>query len=353
VRVRLRGINSRTKVLADGRRVTYWWAWKGGPRLEGEPGSPEFIASYNAAHAAKIEVPAGELLSVIRYYETTSEFTKLAERTRKDYRKHIAAIEAEFGDLPIAALNDTETRGVFKEWRDRLAEKSDRQADYAWTVLARVLAVAKDRGKFGITTNPCEKGGRLYAGSRRDVAWSFEDEELYCSMAPAHLYEPLLMGAWTGQREGDLLRVPKTAYDGSWLRLRQRKTGTYVEIPVIGPLKVALDAAVRRNPDSLLILNNSYGRPWTEAGFRSSFFKFRDKVGLKGRTFHDLRGTAVTRLTLAGCTVPEVSVFTGLSPDDVQQILVKHYLNRDPAIAKNASEKLAKLAETRTKLPTG
>jgi hypothetical protein len=62
--------------------------------------------------------------------------------------------------------------------------------------------------------------------------------------------------------------------------------------------------------------------------------------------------TAVTRLAFAGCTVPEISIFTGLSPDDVQQILVKHYLNRDPAIAKNAAEKLAKLAETRTKLPT-
>jgi hypothetical protein len=49
---------------------------------------------------------------------------------------------------------------VFKEWKDELVTNGLRHAEYAWTVLQRILAVAKDRGK--ITTNPCEKGGRLY-----------------------------------------------------------------------------------------------------------------------------------------------------------------------------------------------
>ena len=53
MRVRLKGINSRRKKLADGSFKTYHWAWKGGPPLHGEPGTPEFIASYNAAVATK------------------------------------------------------------------------------------------------------------------------------------------------------------------------------------------------------------------------------------------------------------------------------------------------------------
>ncbi len=76
-------------------------------------------------------------------------------------------------------------------------------------------------------------------------------------------------------------------------------------------------------------------------------------LGLKGRTFHDLRGTAVTRLAYAGCTVAEIATFTGLSLADVQAILDKHYLSCDPAIAESASQKLAKLAEARTTLQTG
>jgi hypothetical protein len=53
VRVRLKGINYATKRLADGRKVTYWYAWRGGPQLQGEPGTPEFIASYNEGRFAK------------------------------------------------------------------------------------------------------------------------------------------------------------------------------------------------------------------------------------------------------------------------------------------------------------
>jgi len=58
-------------------------------------------------------------------------------------------------------------RGVFLAWRDRLAKKSLRQADYAWTVLSRISKWGVGRGK--IRANPCKDfGSRLYSGSRRD-----------------------------------------------------------------------------------------------------------------------------------------------------------------------------------------
>src|SRR5205809_4977647 len=44
VMVDLKGIHT---VTSKGR--TYYYAWRGGPRLRGEPGSPEFHASYNEA----------------------------------------------------------------------------------------------------------------------------------------------------------------------------------------------------------------------------------------------------------------------------------------------------------------
>jgi hypothetical protein len=34
----------------------------------------------------------------------------------------------------------------------------------------------------------------------------------------------------TGQRQGDLLALPWSAYDGQWVRLRQAKTGRRVNI---------------------------------------------------------------------------------------------------------------------------
>src|SRR5215467_1095952 len=65
MRVRLKGINSITKKLADGTRRTYWYAWKGGPPLRGEPGTPEFVASYNEAVARKVVTPQGTLTSTL------------------------------------------------------------------------------------------------------------------------------------------------------------------------------------------------------------------------------------------------------------------------------------------------
>src|SRR5215467_13049775 len=124
VRVRLRGVNSITKRLADGTVRTYWYAWKGGPPLRGEPGSPEFVASYNAAVAIKAATPQGVILSILQGYQSSGEFHELAQRTRADYVGHIKAIEKQFGDFPLAALTDRRTRGIFMAWRDRLAARS-------------------------------------------------------------------------------------------------------------------------------------------------------------------------------------------------------------------------------------
>lgn len=343
MRVRLKGINSRRKSLADGTVKTYWYAWKGGPRLEGEPGSPEFMASYNAAVGAKKEPPQGVLFSLLHGYQASSAFRDgISDRTRKDYVRQIKLIEAQYGDFPIGALADRRARGEFLAWRDRLALKSRRQADYAWQVLALVLSWAKDRGLIPI--NPCERGGRVYRGSRADKVWTDDDEAAFLRGAPNHLRLPLLMALWTGQRQGDLLRLPWSAYDGATIRLRQTKTATRVVIPVGAPLKVALDASLRRSP---VILVNSDGQPWTGNGFRSSWRKACKAAGIEGLTFHDLRGSAVTRLALANATVPEIASITGHSLKDVGAILDSHYLNRDPALAAAAIAKL----ETRTKSP--
>jgi len=332
----LKGINSITKTLADGTRRTYWYAWKGGPPLRGELGTPEFVHSYNEAVARKVVPPRGTLLSLLQGYQASEDFTGLADSTRRSYVPLIKRIEKAFIDFPLSALTDLRTRGIFKAWRDRIATDSGRrQADYAWTVLARVLSWGLDRGL--VAANPCEKGGRLYRGSRAEKIWSAADEQAFLARAPLHLHLPLLLGLWTGQRQGDLLRLPWSAYDGSHIRLRQSKSGKPVKILVGAPLKAALDAASKRSP---IMLTNSEGKPWTSDGFRASWRKACATAGIVGVTFHDLRGTAVTRLALVGATEAEIANITGHSLRDVHAILDMHYLARDPALGENAIRKL-------------
>jgi integrase len=349
MRIRLKGVNRVTKRLADGTLRTYWYAWKGGPPLRGEPGTPEFVASYNEAAARKVTPPHGTLFSILQGYQASEDFRGLRDSTRRDYVALITRIEKAFGDFPLSALTDRRTRGIFKDWRDRVAVNSGhRQADYAWSVLARVLSWALDRGLIG--ANPCERGGRLYRGSRAENIWTVADETNFLAKAPTHLHLPLLLALWTGQRQGDLLRLPWSAYDGTHIRLTQSKSKrrgarpVRIIIPVGAPLKAALDAGRRRSD---IILTNSEGAPWTSDGFRASWGKACRRANVVGVTFHDLRGTAVTRLALVGCTEAEIATITGLSLRSVRSILDAHYLARDPALAENAIRKL----ESGTKSP--
>ena len=103
------------------------------------------------------------------------------------------------------------------------------------------------------------------------------------------------------------------------------------------PLKAALETAPRLSP---VILLTSERKPWTPDGFRASFAKARARAGIVGVTFNDLRGTAVTRLALAGATEAEIATITGHSLRDVRSILDSNYLHRDPALGRAAIHKL-------------
>jgi len=112
-------------------------------------------------------------------------------------------------------------------------------------------------------------------------------------------------------------------------------------IPVGAPLQTVLDA---RRPERAEgpILRNTFGDPWTGDGFRASWAKAFDraKLGDDDLHFHDLRGTAVTRLALSGCTTPQIAAITGHSPRDVDEILKAHYLGGQAELAEQAIVKL-------------
>jgi integrase len=116
------------------------------------------------------------------------------------------------------------------------------------------------------------------------------------------------------------------------------------------PLKASLNRAVKR---STIILTNSDGKPWTSDGFRTSWRKASQRVGITDLTFHDLRGTAVTRLAICGCTEAEIATITGHSLRSVRSILDAHYLNRDPALARMRLGSSKGEQKCPTDLPTG
>lgn len=334
----LKGLAKVKKTLASGETIYYCYAWRGGPLLRNDkgepiqPGDPVLDMAFRQAHDRR-RVPAPTNLStLVTLYRGSSDFRRTKPSTRQEYDRYLDKIRMKFGCLSLDDLQQPSTRGSFKEWRDSLADKP-RSADFAWMVLVRVLSFAKDRGM--ISVNIAERGGRLYRSTRRDRTWSEIDVAAFEAVAPPQMRLAIQLALWTGQRKGDLLRLSWSDFDGSNLRFTQSKTKARVLVPM-GPLASVLSSQQGNGA----ILRNSRGARWTSDGFNTSWRKCCAKAGITDLTFHDLRGTATTRMALAGCTVPEIAAVTGHSLKDVETILDMHYLGGRAELAASAMRKM-------------
>ncbi|MCR6660509.1 MAG: tyrosine-type recombinase/integrase [Asticcacaulis sp.] len=340
MRVKLKGIHKVRKTLADGSVVRYHYAWRGGPRLDGKPGTPEFMASYNEALKELRRPVQGVLATLVAEWRASTDFARLSASSRRNYDLAATKVLDRFGDMPISALDDPRVRGHFKRWRDSMAE-TPRAADYAATTLARILSVALDNGR--IHYNYAARLGRLYSSDRAEKVWSKEQIALFVEKAPASLSLALMLALATGQREGDLLKLTWADFDGERIKVSvsKKKPGAPRVKLTIRLLDYAADALNSLERTSTHILTNSRGLPWTASGFRASWRKAFGKIFTDTDLhFHDLRGTAITQLTIAGCTTREIASITGHSEKTVEAVLNAHYLGDQTPLAERAIARL-------------
>ena len=326
VKVDLKGI---AKVKAKGR--TYFYAWRGGPRLCDKPGSPEFMSSYNEAIESRRTPNSGRFKSLVFLYRASPDYTKnLADSTRKNWSPWLDRIADYFGELRIAQFDRPEKiRKVIRRWRNQWADRP-RTADYGMQVLSRVLAYAVDPlGK--IASNPCEGIKQLYSGNRSEIIWTELDIATLkktCSPEIAHAVD---LASHTGLRLGDLLRLSWSHVGEDAITLATGKSRGRREavIPLYDDLRNVLARIPRR---STTILTNSKCRPWTADGYGSSFNAAKKEAGLaeKDLHFHDLRGTAATKFYVAGLPVRVIAEILAWNEDQVERI-IRRYVGRAAA----------------------
>lgn len=331
MRVRLVGIHRVKAKLATGAEVVYHYAWRGGPRMESDPadrhafGAEFFRLTRDRDEAAS----AGYFPELIRAYRASPLYTGLKASTLPAYNAAINRIEAEFHEMEIEAISQPGARRVFLEWRDSMAA-TPRNADITMSVLARILSFAADREV--IQRNPLERLGRLSAGTRRDIVWTDEQIAAFLAKAPPKLRLAMELARWTGQRQGDLLRMTWSAYDGTHIKLRQGKTGRLVRFRVYSDLKAVLDST-KREAVTILTTTRRKPTPWTADGFRASWTGICERAGIEGVTFHDLRGTFITlAYRKHGASFREIAEISGHAERDVETIIRKHYLAGESVI---------------------
>lgn len=334
VTVDLKGIHIVRVKLADGKRAEYHYAWKGkgSPRLQGRPGSPEYHASYNAAHEARKQPKTGTLKEVIAAFKGSRDFANLGADTKRAYSTYLDMIEAKWGNTKLGAIQDVRMRRHFLVWRDSMGD-TPRKADYAIGTLKRLLAWAEHRTY--IDKNPAAPIERLHSVDKSESIWTDGEIAAFKAVASPEVSWVVELAAHTALRQGDLMLLPWSAYDGQSFSLRTSKRSTDVLIPATMACRALMARIPKRS--TVILTSGKLKRPWTSDGFRASFAEAKRKSGVK-RTFHDLRGTAVTNLLKAGLKASKVAMIVGWAEDDVEAMKRK-YVSRS-AVMKDLLEEL-------------
>lgn len=357
--VRIRGVN---RVRSKGH--VYLYHRKTGTRLDPRLPPHELlkrIAELDRKGAPENETALpGTLGHIIVAYKRSPEYTELRQRTKDDYQKVFDWLKP-IQDRPL----DEWTSAFVYKLRDKAFKaKKRRFANYVIQVLSRLFNWAKARDH--IDRNPAADVDKLKKPRNAPVvnrAWKDEEIEAVLQRAPAGLLVPFAIGLFTGLREGDMVRLPKTAYNGTKFETRAEKNGQPIRIPAHKMLREILNESLawrarelaRVNairaargkpplPDATNLVVGARLKPFTQNGFQSRFFKFIRKLaeeGLvgEGLSYHGLRHTAGKLLAEAGCSVDDIMVVLGVTRE-----MAEHY-SKEAERVKRASAAILKLEE--------
>lgn len=299
-----KGLKRVRAKLADGTVRVYWYHRATDTRLKHDPETAEGLLEVKrlddkaAADKTALEARTGSYAALWEAYtaKDSPEWCNLKPRTRSDYQK-VRDWLGKAADKPVNTLTPQAVLAL----RDKaFRQKKRRFANYVVQVLSLTLNWGIPRGLCA-TNTAAEIASISRPKTARNVnrPWTMAEVEAFGAAAPRQLLVPWMLGLWAGMSEGDAISVTWSGYNGFELGWHRGKTGVESAAPVSGPFKTLLDDARHKRGLAVQIAVNAYGQPWTESGFRASFFKLIRKLVAAGAmqegcTFHGLRHTIAT-----------------------------------------------------------
>ena len=232
----------------------------------------------------------------------------LADRTKRDYNKVFDYL-SKVDDLTVEEMVSADMYTL----RDKALKRHKRRfANYVVQVIRLLLKWGKPRGYItqnvaeGIELIPRPKNMK-----RANRSWTDEERDVVLDAAPIQLRLMIAVPCISGLERVMHVRSPKQPYDGQLFEAIASKNGETVWMPAhyrfreitAEAFKARQEAQAKRtrrrkvvplDPPTLAV--TSRGTPWTESGFRASFFKLIRKLVKDGKvapglTFHGLRHT--------------------------------------------------------------
>jgi integrase len=288
-------------------RAFYYFRRRGQPRvrLEGVPGSAQFMTAYQTAlAAAPIPIGAdkrskpGSVSAALAEYFTSQTFRSLSGGTPAKRRAILERFREQHGHMPLAALP--------KEFIVALAPHAARNWIKAsrhfikWCLDRKLM---RDDPTFGIRVKVPKSDG-FHTWSEDEIA-AFEARHPIGSKPRL----ALALGLYTAQRRGDVVRIGRQHIKDNTLTVRQTKTGTTLTIPVHSDLAAIIAATPVGH---FTLLTTMSGKSYDADDFSDQFRSWCDAAELPQRcVFHGLRKAALTRLADVGCTAHEIAAISG------------------------------------------
>lgn len=277
--------------------------------------------------------------ALVRAYKATPRFLGYADATRALWGR-----ELDFVARPdcLGALSRYEIRpSLVQAFFDGLDGRPGKAAA-SLAALKQVerWAIVRDllprQITFGVTIEESDGG---------HIPWTAEQVAYAEAHLPPHLARVITLGANTGQRGSDLIRMGWAdieVFKGiEGLAVRQKKTGREVWVPITSTLAAAMKTWERR-PGPFLTRADT--RLWTRRGLTEAWTYQRDKTPLfasyrlcgpdadRPMVLHGLRGHACVQLLRAGANPRQVSDMVGMH-EEMVKTYTKFSVQRENAAA--------------------
>ena len=321
-------------VLTDrdrhGTRRYYYRRRKGEPkiRLQGQPGTTAFQASYEAARVAaeaplvdeesnRLSAPRpGTYRWLCVEYFGSAEYRRLDPRTQRTRRGIIEHTFDEpiapgdrltFANFPLERMTSKAVR-ILRDRKAGLPEAANNRVK----ALRRVFAWALEHEH--VASNPARDVAYVRNATEGHHTWTPAEIAAFEARHPvgtkARLAMCLLL--FTGLRRSDAVLLGRQHARQGWFKLvlqkNKRRKPVTVELPILPALQAALDAGPTGD---LTYLVTEHGKPFTSNGFGNWFRDRCNEAGLPQCSAHGLRKAGAAVAAENGATVHQLMAIFG------------------------------------------
>jgi integrase len=306
-------------------------------RIRAAYGTPEFEAEYHTAISGEpVSKPrrasAGTLQWLWDDYRRSSDWSSLANATRRQRENIMRGVLKDASDMPLSAVD----RDAIIDGRERRA-KTPSQANNFLNTMRALFSWAVDNGRLkkdpteGVKIVKRPKTGGFHA-------WSEEEVSRFEARWPIGTRERLAFTIllFTGLRRGDAAILGRQHVSDGVIIMRAEKTGAQLTIPILPELARVIEAT---KTGDLTFVATPSGGPMRKESFGNWFGEACRAAKVPGSA-HGLRKAGAARAASNGATVAQLNAIFGWSDSQMASLYTK---SADRVrLAKEAISKLSK-----------